>query len=34
MSTTFTLPPLRVPALLSVIVFKQNGQAVAGVRRP
>src|SRR5262249_7817532 len=29
MSSTLTFPPLCVPAMPSVIMFKQNGQAVA-----
>ena len=34
MSSTFTFSPPCVPAMPSVIMFKQNGQAVASVRAP
>ena len=34
MSSTFTFSPPGVPAMPSVIMFKQNGQAVASVRAP
>ena len=34
MSSTFTFSPPCVPAMPSVIMFKQNGQAVARVRAP
>ena len=34
MSSTFTFSPPCVPAIPSVIMFKQNGQAVASVRAP
>src|SRR5216110_1232549 len=34
MSSTFTFSPPCVPAIPSVIMFKQNGQAVATVRAP
>src|SRR6266705_679728 len=34
MSSTFTFSPPCVPAMPSVIMFKQNGQAVATVRAP
>src|SRR5438093_11192674 len=34
MSSTFTFSPPSVPAMPSVIMFQQNGQAVASVRAP
>ena len=34
MSSTFTFSPPGTPAIPSVIMFKQNGQAVARVRAP
>jgi hypothetical protein len=34
MSSTFTFSPPCVPAMPSVIMFEQNGQALASVRAP